>query len=124
MSGFGPKTETNKCGHVARCEPQLKLYVKKVLKAGKDFISYWFTRESERREKEEIQELPSKMYRVPSVEVHRAKNESSSHRQGLRMGTENTGFRRGSKRGVQEIKGFGFKKCPQGFLGFLLSSKR
>ena len=35
--------------------------------------------ESERREKEEIQKLPSKMYGVPSIEVCQAKNESSSH---------------------------------------------
>ena len=40
------------------------------------------------------------------------------------MGTENTGFRRGFKGGVLEIKGFGFKKCQQDFLEFLLRSKR
>ena len=80
--------------------------------------------ESERREKEESQEPPSKIYEVLSVEACRAKNESSSHRQRLRISIENAGFHRGSKRGVGEIKGFRFKKCPQGFLGFFLHSKR
>ena len=40
------------------------------------------------------------------------------------MGTENTGFHRGFKGGVWEIKGFGFKKCQHDFLKFLLHSKR
>ena len=40
------------------------------------------------------------------------------------MGTENTGFRQGFKRGVREIKGFWFRKCPRDFLEFLLCSKR
>ena len=82
------------------------------------------TRESERREKEESQELPSKIYEVPPVEVCRAKNESSSHQRGLRVGTENAGFHQGFKRGVREIKGFGFGKRPRGFLVFLLRFKR
>ena len=33
---------------------------------GKDFISCWFMRESERREKDESQEFPSKIYGVLS----------------------------------------------------------
>ena len=40
------------------------------------------------------------------------------------MGTKNAGFRRGFQRGVLEIKGFGFRKCPRGFLGFFVRSKR
>ena len=82
------------------------------------------SRENERRGKEESQEPPSKIYRISSVEVCWAKNKSSSHQQGLCMGTENLGFRQGSKRVVREIKGFGFRKCPRGFLGILLLSKR
>ena len=78
---------------------------------------------SERREKEEIQELPSKIYGIVSVELCRAKDESSSDRRGLRVGTENAVFLQGSKRGVWKIKGFRFRKCPRGFLGFLLRSK-
>ena len=41
-----------------------------------------------------------------------------------RGGTKNAGFYRESKRGVQEITNFGFGKCPRGFLGFILRSKR
>ena len=56
-----------------------------------------FVRESGRGEKEERQELPSKIYGVSSVKVRRAKNESSFHQRGLRVGTENVIFRLGSK---------------------------
>ena len=58
------------------------------------------------------------------VVLRRVKNKSSSTRRGLRMGTENTRFLGGFKRGVREIKGFGFRKCSQDFLEFLLRSKR
>ena len=40
------------------------------------------------------------------------------------MDTENKGFRQRFKRGVREIKGFGFRKCARDFLEFLLRSKR
>ena len=40
------------------------------------------------------------------------------------MGTENTRFRQGFKRGVLEIKGFGFKKYQRDFLEFLLRFKK
>ena len=53
--------------------------------------------ESERRGKEESQELPSKIYGVPLIKVRRTKNKSSSHRRGLCVDTENAGFHRGSK---------------------------
>ena len=53
----------------------------------------------------------AKIYGVLSVKVCQAKNESSLHRQGLRVGIENAGLCQGSKRGVREIKGFGFRKC-------------
>ena len=69
-------------------------------------------------------ELLSSIHRVLLVGIRRAKNESSSTRRGLCVGTENIGFRRGFKRGVREIKSFGFKKCPRDFLEFLLRSKR
>ena len=93
-------------------------------KKGEKVTIFLVLSESERREKEDSPELPSKIYGVPSFEVCRAKNKSSSHRRGLRVSTNNAGFRRGSKRGFWEIEGFGFRKCPRGFLGFLLHSKR
>ena len=40
------------------------------------------------------------------------------------MGNENTGFHRGFKRGVWEIKGFEFRKCLRDFLEFFLRFKR
>ena len=40
------------------------------------------------------------------------------------VGTENIGFCQGFKRGVREIKCFGFRKCQRDFLDFLLRSKR
>ena len=46
--------------------------------------------ESEReREREESQELPSAIYEVLSVEIHRVKNESSLYRRRLCMDTKN-----------------------------------
>ena len=84
-----------------------------------------FSRKREReKEKKKETKLLSSIYRVLSVEISWVKNESSSTRQGLRVGTENMGFRRGFKQVVREIKGFGFRKCPWDFLEFLLSSKR
>ena len=76
-------------------------------------------REGEKRKKSKFLSL---MYVVLFVGIRRAKNESSSIRRGLHMGTENMGFRRGFKRGVREIKGFEFRKCSQDFLEFLLRS--
>ena len=67
--------------------------------------------------------FPSAISRVSSVEICRAKNESSSTRRGLHVDTKNTGFHRGFKRGVREIKSFGFRKCPWDFLEFLQRSK-
>ena len=81
-------------------------------------------RERERRREKKQSKLLSSIHGVPSVGICRAKNESSFTRRGLRVDTENTGFRRGFKRGVREIKGFGFRKCPRDFLEFLLRSKR
>ena len=78
-------------------------------------------REEEKRKKSK---LLYSIYRVLSVRICRAKKESSSTRQGLRVGTENIVFHRGFKGGVQEIKGFGFRKCPRDFLEFLLHSKK
>ena len=68
--------------------------------------------------------LLSSIHRVPSAGIHQAKNESSSTRPRLQMGTKNEGFHRGSRLGVREIKGFRFRKCPRDFLGLLLCSKR
>ena len=36
--------------------------------------------------------LLSAIYGVPSIGIHRAKNQSSSSQQGLRLGTKNEGF--------------------------------
>ena len=97
-------------------------------------VSYWkgkrvdflLGKKTVEREEEKIKKpkLLFSIYGVPSVEIRQAKNESSSTRRGLRVGTENTGFHLGFKRGVREIKGFEFRKCPRDFLEFLLRSKR
>ena len=75
-------------------------------------IFCWFGRER-KGEKKEMRnkkfKLLSSIHRVPSVGIRRAKNESSSTRRGLHVGTENTRFHRGFKRGVREIKGFRFR---------------
>ena len=75
-------------------------------------------------ERERELKLLSTIYGDRLVGIRRAKNESSSTRRELLVGTENTGFRQGFKQGVREIKGFGFRKCPRDFLKFLLHSKR
>ena len=78
-------------------------------------------RKSKRKKKSKLLSL---IYKVPSIGIRRAKNESSSTRRGLRMSTKNTGLHQGFKRGVWEIKCFEFRKCPRDFLEFLLRSKR
>ena len=78
-------------------------------------------RQGEKRNKSK---LLFSIYGVPSIGIRRAKNKSSSTRQGLRVGNENMGFRGGFKQGIREIKDFGFKKCPRVFLKFLVCSKR
>ena len=74
-------------------------------------------------ERRERLQLLSTIYEDQLVGIRRAKNESSSTRRGLRVGTENMKFLRGFKQGVLEIKGFRFRKCPRDFLKFLLRSK-
>ena len=39
------------------------------------------------------------------------------------MGIKNRGFHRGFKQGIMEIKGFGFRKCPQDFLSFFYTPR-
>ena len=57
-------------------------------------------RESKEGEKErEHSNLLSPIPGVLSVEIRRAKSESSSTRRGLRVGTKNEGFHRRSKKG-------------------------
>ena len=75
-------------------------------------------------EKRERRQLLSMIHGDRLVGIHRVKNESSSTRQGLRVGTENVGFHQGFKQGVGEIKGFGFRKCLRDFIEFFLCSKR
>ena len=69
-------------------------------------------------------QLLSTIYGDRLVGIRRTKNESLYTQRGLCVGIENTGFRRGFKQGVQEIKGFGFRKFQRDFLEFLLCSKR
>ena len=70
-------------------------------------------RESEEGEKEiKHFNLFLQILGVPSVRIRRAKSESSSTRRVLHVSTRNTGFLQRFKRGVREIKGFGFRKCP------------
>ena len=57
------------------------------------------TERERRREKEENQRLPPKIYGVTLVGFHLAKNESSSHRRGVRVDTWKEEFCRRSKRG-------------------------
>ena len=57
--------------------------------------------------------LPLKIYGVSLVDFHWAKNESSSHRRGVRVGTRKEGFHRRSKRGDFE------KSKLSGLGGFL-----
>ena len=80
-------------------------------------------REEKREKGRELQLLPT-IYEDRLVGICQAKNESSSTRRGIHMGIENTGFHRGFKQGVQEIKCFRFRKCLKDFLEFLLHSKR
>ena len=76
-----------------------------------------------KREKKKFK-LLSSIYRVPSIEICQLKNKSSYTQRGLRVGTKNTRLHLGFKRGIREIKGFGFRKCQQNFLDFILDSKR
>ena len=63
------------------------------------FLSFLFEleREREREREEKIKPSLSSIYRVSSIGIRRAKNESSSTRRGLCVGTENMGFHRGFK---------------------------
>ena len=80
-------------------------------------------RERGREKKNQKSKFLSSIHGVPLVGIRWAKNKNSSTRQGLRVGTENTGFQRRFKLGIREIKSFWFKKCPRDFLEFLLRSK-
>ena len=100
---------------------ELNLNKKGVMEKEKP-IFLFFTHERKRGRKRP--RLLYIIYGIPSVGIRQANNDSSSHRCGLRVGTENMRFLRGSKQGVQEIKGFGFKKHPRGFMRFILRSKR
>ena len=119
MNHFRLKLNPSRCEHVVRRGPRLKLKQKGEDKVeNKIFCCCVRVRVREERNRR------AKGFFSRSTEFCRVKNKSSSHRRGLCVGTKNTGFHRGSKRGVREIKGFGFGKFPQGFLGFLLRSKR
>ena len=64
---------------MARRGPHLSCKTKRDLGLEKDFIFLVDSHESEKREIEDSQELPSKIYGVPLVEVRQVKNESSLH---------------------------------------------
>ena len=77
---------------------------------------------TEREEKRERGEprLPPKIYGVSLVGFRRAKNESSPHRQGVRVGTRKEGFRRSSKRrDFGKSKLFGKEVRDSSYLGLL-----
>ena len=103
--------------------PNLRINLDKMLKSdlrgGKGQISA-----GKKNKRRENLQLPSTIYKARLLGFRQAKNESSSTQRELRVGTESTRFLRGFKRGVREIKGFGFRKCPRDFLEFLLRSKR
>ena len=95
---------------------------KKGVRAKEKPIFLFFRHERKRGRKRP--RFHSTIYGIPSVGIRQAKNDSSSHRCGLRVGIENMRFLRESKQGVQEIKGFRFRKRPRGFMRFILRSKR
>ena len=65
--------------------------------------------ERERRKKGGESKLLSTIYGVPSIGIRWANNESSSHRRGLRVGTESARFRRGPNEefGKSKVSGLG-----------------
>ena len=70
----------------------------------------WLTERERRGEEDESQRLSPKIYGVSLVSFRRAKNESSSPRQRVRVGTWNEGFHRRSKRedfGKSKLSGLG-----------------
>ena len=97
---FGAKTDRSKGGHMARHEPRIQsIKGKQKISFGKGspiFLNFE-RRERGREKKKKNQNLLSSIYGVPSVGIRWAKNENSSTQRGLRVGTENTGFRRGFK---------------------------
>ena len=114
------------CGTTWATHLTLSKVKQKVVKAREDpffFLLFGHERGEERERERELQ-LLSTIYEDRLVEIRRAKNESSSTRRGLRMDIGNTGFHRGFKKRVWEIKDFGFRKCPRDFLEFLIHFKR
>ena len=92
--------------------------------------AHFLVLDHEREEKKERRELrlPPTINGVPLVGFHRAKNESSSHRQGVRMSTRKEGFHQSSKRGdfgnssLSSLRGFlPMYHAPKG-KGFFLPS--
>ena len=59
---------------------------KRVIRAKRAHFPSFDREREEKREREELR-LPPKIYGVPLVGFRRAKNESSSRRQGVRVGT-------------------------------------
>ena len=70
----------------------------------------WFDQEREEKRGRGEPRLPPKIYGVPLVGFRRAKNKSSLHRRGVRVGTWKGGFHRRSKRrdfGKSKLSGLG-----------------
>ena len=71
-----------------------------------------FGRERERREEDETQELPSKVYRVPLVYFRRAKNKISSYRRGTCGYLKRRISSKIKERRFREIEVVGFRRLP------------
>ena len=101
MSRFGPESDLNKGGHLAQRGPhiQLKLKLGQKRNWGKKSLFSWFDREREEKGERGETRLPPKIYEVSLVAFCQAKNESSSHRREVHVGTWMKGFRRSSRRG-------------------------
>ena len=88
INHFRPKSDPNEGGHIARCGPHilLKFELGEKRNWGKKSQISWFDREREDRRERGKPRLSPKIYGVPLVGFCQAKNESSSHRRGVRLG--------------------------------------
>ena len=75
----------------------------------------------EERERENGLYLLSTIYGDRVINFWWTKNYSRSTRQGLRVDTRNSKFRRGFAWEVREVESFGFRKYPRDFLETLLT---
>ena len=80
-------------GHMSNLSELDKKGLKKII-FGQKTPNFWsgHGREGEKKKRKKKSKLLSSIYEVSSVKIHRTKNESSSTRQGLCVGTKNMGF--------------------------------